>query len=71
MALADGDILDQDLIELIEYSYQQGVSYFSKGYLKRTSGLSVLGLEQSWDGWPTEKFSWVCMSDDKVHTKNL
>jgi hypothetical protein len=40
------DILAQGLIELIEYSYQQGASSFSEAYLKRTSKLSVLGLEQ-------------------------
>jgi hypothetical protein len=42
----DCDILAQGLIELIEYSYQQGASSFSKAYLERTSKLSVLGLEQ-------------------------
>jgi hypothetical protein len=42
----DDDILAQDLIELIEYSYQQCASFFSKVYLERTSKLSVLGLEQ-------------------------
>jgi hypothetical protein len=42
----DGDILAQCLIELIEYSYQQGASSFSEAYLERTSKLSVLGLEQ-------------------------
>jgi hypothetical protein len=46
LALGDGDILDQGLIELIEYSYQQGASCFSKAYLERTSRLSVIGLEQ-------------------------
>jgi hypothetical protein len=40
------DILTQGLIELIEYSYQQGASSFSEVYLERTSRLSVLGLEQ-------------------------
>jgi hypothetical protein len=40
------DILAQGLIELIEYSYQQGASSFSEAYLERTSKLSVLGLEQ-------------------------
>jgi hypothetical protein len=40
----DCDFLAQGLIELIEYSYQQG-----EAYLKRTSGLSVLGSEQFWD----------------------
>jgi hypothetical protein len=40
------DILAQDLIELIEYPYQQGVSSFSEAYLERTSKLSVLGFEQ-------------------------
>jgi hypothetical protein len=40
------DILAQGLIELIEYSYQQGVSSFSEAYLERTSKLSVLGLGQ-------------------------
>jgi hypothetical protein len=50
LAPLDGDILAQDLIELIEYSYQQGASSFSEACLKRTFGLSVLGLEQSWVG---------------------
>jgi hypothetical protein len=45
LAPVDGDILAQGLIELIEYSYQQGASSFSEAYLKRTSKLSVLGLE--------------------------
>jgi hypothetical protein len=40
----------QGLIELIEYSYQQGASYFLESYLERTSKLSVLGLEQFWMG---------------------
>jgi hypothetical protein len=57
LALMDGDIMAQGLIEEIEYSYQQGASYFLEAYLQRTSRLSVLGLEQSWDGWPTKKFS--------------
>jgi hypothetical protein len=63
-------ILAQGLIELIEYSYQQGASSFSEVYLKRTSGLSMLGPEQSWDGWPTEKSSQVWTSEDKVRTKD-
>ena len=50
LALVDGDIMAQGLIELIEYSYQQGASSFSEAYLKRTSRLSVIGLEKSWDG---------------------
>ena len=49
LAQADGDILVQGLIELIEYSYQQGAS-FSEAYIKRPSRLSVLDSEQSWDG---------------------
>jgi hypothetical protein len=46
LALGNGDILAQGLIELIEYSYQQGASYFSEAYLERISKLSVLSLEQ-------------------------
>jgi hypothetical protein len=46
LAQREGDILAQGLIELVEHSYQQGASSFSKAYLKRTSRLSVLGLEQ-------------------------
>jgi hypothetical protein len=46
LAPRDGDILAQGLIELIEYSYQQGASSFLEAYLERTSRLSVLGLEQ-------------------------
>jgi hypothetical protein len=49
LALVDGDILAQGLIELKEYSYQQGASSFSEACLERTSKLSVLGLEKSWD----------------------
>jgi hypothetical protein len=44
LALGDGDILVQGLIELIEYSYQQDVSSFSEAYLERTSKLSGFGL---------------------------
>jgi hypothetical protein len=46
LALVDGDILAQGLIELTVYSCQQGASSFSEAYLERTSKLSVLGLEQ-------------------------
>jgi hypothetical protein len=42
----DGDILVQGLIELIEYSYQQGTSSFLEAYLEITSKLRVLGLEK-------------------------
>jgi hypothetical protein len=34
LAQADGDILVQGLIELIEYSYQQGASFFGSLYQK-------------------------------------
>jgi hypothetical protein len=53
----DGDILAQDLIELIEYPYQQGASSFSEAYLERTSKLSLLGLEQFGMGDRPEVFS--------------
>jgi hypothetical protein len=43
------DILVQDLIVLVNYSYQQGASSFSKAYLGITFRLSMFGLEQSWD----------------------
>jgi hypothetical protein len=46
MASVNGHFLAQCLMELIEYSYQQGASYFSEAYLERISRLSVLGLEQ-------------------------
>jgi hypothetical protein len=46
LALVDGDILAQGLIELIVYSYQQGASSCSEAYLERTSKLSVLCLDQ-------------------------
>jgi hypothetical protein len=42
----DCDILTNDLIGLIEYSYHQGIPSFSKLQLKKTLGLSVLGLDQ-------------------------
>jgi hypothetical protein len=50
LSLVDGDILAEGLIELIEYSYQQGASSFLEAILERTSRLSVLGPKQSWDG---------------------
>jgi hypothetical protein len=43
------DILAQGLIELIEYSYHQGIPSFSEGQLKRTLRLSVLNVEQFQD----------------------
>jgi hypothetical protein len=46
----DCDILAQGLIELIEYSYHQGIPSFPKAQLKRTLRLSVLDLEQFQDG---------------------
>jgi hypothetical protein len=70
LAPVDGDILAQCLTKLIEYSYQQGAFSFSKACLERNMGLSVLGLKQSWYGWPTRKSSRVCMSEDKVRTKD-
>jgi hypothetical protein len=42
----DCDILAQDLIGLIEYSYHQGIPSFLEAHLQRTPGLSVLGPEQ-------------------------
>jgi hypothetical protein len=70
LALVDGDILAQGLIELIEYSYQQGASSFSEAYLEKPSRFSVLSQEQPWDGWPTGKFSRMRTSEDKVCTKD-
>jgi hypothetical protein len=46
----DCDILAQGLIELIEYSYQQGASSFLEACLEKTSMLIMLGLEKSWNG---------------------
>jgi hypothetical protein len=40
------DLLAQDLIGLIEYSYHQGIPSFLEAHLQRTLGLSVLDLEQ-------------------------
>jgi hypothetical protein len=42
----DRDILAQALIELIKYSYHQGIPSFPEAHLQRTPGLSVLGPEQ-------------------------
>jgi hypothetical protein len=41
----DCDILIQDLIELIEYSYHQGIPSFSEAHMQRTPGLSVFVSE--------------------------
>jgi hypothetical protein len=40
------DILAQDLIGLIEYSYHQGIHFFLKVHLQRIPGLSVFDPEQ-------------------------
>jgi hypothetical protein len=65
----DGNILVQGLIELIEYSYQQGASFFESLSWKN-SNLGVIGLEKSWDGWPNGKSSRVHMSEHKVRIKD-
>ena len=45
------DILSHGLIGLIEYPYQQQLAtYFPEAHLKKTSRLSVLGLERFDDG---------------------
>jgi hypothetical protein len=54
--LMDGDIMAQSLIELIEYSKQQGASSFSEAYLERISKLSVVGLEKFGMGDRPESF---------------
>jgi hypothetical protein len=46
----DCDILAQDLIGLIEYSYHQIIPSFLEGQQQRTLGLRVLGPEQFQDG---------------------
>jgi hypothetical protein len=56
LALMDGDILAQGLIELLEYSYQQVSSSSSEDYLERTSKLGVLGLEKFGMGDRPESF---------------
>jgi hypothetical protein len=66
----NGDVLAQGSIELIEYPYQQGASFF--GSLSRKNLQDKCAwLEAIWDGWPTGKFSRVRMSKDKVCTKDL
>jgi hypothetical protein len=65
------DILTQGLIGLIEYSYHQRIPSFLEAHLQRIPRLSVLGLEQFRDEWPTEKFSRVCTSEDKSAQKRL
>jgi len=37
---------------------------------KKTPQLSVLDLEQFWDGWPYEKFYRKCASEDKTRWKD-
>jgi hypothetical protein len=41
----DCDILAKGLIVLIEYSYHQGISSFSKAHPQRTLGSSVFSLK--------------------------
>jgi hypothetical protein len=49
------NIPSQGLTGLIRYSYQQVATSFLEAHLQRTLRLSVLGLEQFQDGWPTRK----------------
>jgi hypothetical protein len=65
-ALGDGDILAQGLIELIEYSYKKGASYFFESISRESLQVKRAWLGAIWDGCPTMKFSWVRMSEDKV-----
>ena len=62
----------KDLIELIEYSYQQVATSFPEVDLERTPKLSVLGLEQ-FSGWVTDRelLPGVRTSEDKVHRKDM
>jgi hypothetical protein len=46
----DCDILTQDLIGLIEYSYHQDIPSFLEVHLQRTLVLSVFGSEQFQNG---------------------
>jgi hypothetical protein len=43
------DILTQDLIGLIEYSYHQGIHSFSEVHLQKTPGLNMLNPYQFQD----------------------
>jgi hypothetical protein len=70
LTLVDGDILVQGSIELIEYSYKQGASFF--GSLTRKN----LWVKRAWPrailGWVTDwKVSWVRMSEDKVFKRHV
>ena len=44
--------------------------FFSVVHSIRTPQLSVLDLEQFWDGWPTRKFPGKRASEDKTHWKD-
>jgi hypothetical protein len=46
----DGDILDLRLNRINKVLIQQGTPSFTEVCLERTSGLSMFGIEQSWDG---------------------
>jgi hypothetical protein len=46
----DCNILTQDLIGLIEYSYHQGIPFFLETHLQRTPMLKILDPEQFQDG---------------------
>jgi len=45
--------------------------FFSGSLLLRTSQLSVLAGEKSWDGWPPGKFLKHCVSEDEARPKDL
>jgi hypothetical protein len=50
LAMGIGDILPQGLIELLEYSYQQGASSFSEAYPKKNLQVKCAWLGAIWDG---------------------
>jgi hypothetical protein len=59
-----------DILNLFRVLISTRCIFFLEACLERTSRLSVLGLEKSWDGLLTEKFSRAHTSEDKVRTKD-
>jgi hypothetical protein len=56
---------DQGLNRINKILISTSCNFFPNSGLKRTSRLSVLGLEQFWDGWPIGKYfpsahEWKC-----------
>jgi hypothetical protein len=66
----DDDILAPRLNKINRILKPTRRIFFFRSKSRKNLGVKRACPEQSWDGWPTRKFSRVHMSEDKVCTKD-